>query len=84
METLGQRLKRLRQAAGLSQAKLAKAAGVPLGTLRNVEYDHRRPLFEAMVKISGALGVSLDEFAGRGGAATPAKPAAKPKRKRGK
>jgi transcriptional regulator with XRE-family HTH domain len=84
METLGQRLKRFRQATGLSQAKLAAAAGVPLGTLRNIEYDHRRPLFEAMVKIAGALGVSLDELAGQEAAKSPPATAAKAKRKRGK
>jgi transcriptional regulator with XRE-family HTH domain len=65
----------------MSQAKLAEASGVPLGTLRNVEYDHRRPLFEAMVKIAGALGVSLDEMAGASGTA-PVPPAKKTWRKR--
>jgi transcriptional regulator with XRE-family HTH domain len=67
-ETLGQRLKRLREQAGLSQAKLSVAAGVPIGTIRAAEYDRRQPLFWTAAKIAHALGVSLDELTGHGGA----------------
>jgi transcriptional regulator with XRE-family HTH domain len=67
-ESFGQRLKRLRQAAGLSQAKLARAAGVPHGSPRNWEYDLREPLVGAAAKIARALGVTLDELTGEGGA----------------
>jgi transcriptional regulator with XRE-family HTH domain len=59
------RLKQLRQAAGLSQAALAKAAGVPLGTLRGWEYARRTPLLDAAARVADALGVTLDELAGR-------------------
>jgi transcriptional regulator with XRE-family HTH domain len=64
-ETMGKRLKRLREAAGLSQSQLAAAAGVPLGTLRNWEYDRREPLLGAAARLASALGVTLDELAGR-------------------
>jgi transcriptional regulator with XRE-family HTH domain len=63
-ETTGKRLQRLRQGAGLSQSQLADAAGVPVGTIRSIEYDRRGPLLETAVKLAGALGVSLDELAG--------------------
>jgi transcriptional regulator with XRE-family HTH domain len=59
------RLKRLREAAGLSQAALAKAAGVPVGTLRGWEYARRTPLLDAAARVADALGCTLDELAGR-------------------
>ncbi len=64
-ETMGKRLKRLRLAAGMSQPQLARAAGVPVGTLRNWEYDLREPLLGAAARLASALGVTLDELAGR-------------------
>jgi transcriptional regulator with XRE-family HTH domain len=61
---MGERLKRLREAAGLSQVKLAKAAGVSPRALQNWEYGKRTFDFEAAVKLSQALGCTLDELAG--------------------
>ena len=63
-ESFGRRLKRLRMAAGLSQARLARAAGLPFGTVRNWEYDKREPLLSAAVKLAAALGVDLNVLAG--------------------
>jgi transcriptional regulator with XRE-family HTH domain len=63
-ETSGERLQRLRKAAGLSQPGLAKAAGVPAATIRNWEQGRRGPLLENAAKLAVALGVSLDELAG--------------------
>src|SRR5262245_32568467 len=62
-ETMGNRLKRLREAAGLSQPKLAKAACVPVGTLRNWEQDQRVPRLDTAFRVAKALGVSLDLLA---------------------
>jgi transcriptional regulator with XRE-family HTH domain len=62
-ESMGERLQRLRQAAGLSQPQLAEAAGVPVGTLRNWEQGRRVPLLDTAACVAGALGVSLDELA---------------------
>jgi transcriptional regulator with XRE-family HTH domain len=61
---MGQRLKALRKAAGLSQSQLARAAGVPIGTLRGWEYGRRKPLLDTAAKLAVALGCTLDELAG--------------------
>jgi transcriptional regulator with XRE-family HTH domain len=60
---MANRLKELRREKGLSQAKLARAAGVPLGTYRCWEYAQRSMLFESAIKVARALGVSLEELA---------------------
>jgi transcriptional regulator with XRE-family HTH domain len=62
---MGQHLKKLRAAAGLSQSQLARAAGVPVGTLKNWEQGRREPLLGAACKLADALGVGLDDLAGR-------------------
>ena len=59
------RLQELRQAAGPSQSQLAKAAGVPVGSLRGWEQSRRTMLVDAAIKLADALGVTLDELAGR-------------------
>ena len=63
---MGIRLKMLRHRAGLSQTQLARAADVPVSTLRNWEYGLRTPLLDAAARIAQALSVSLDELAGIG------------------
>jgi transcriptional regulator with XRE-family HTH domain len=62
-ESFGQRLQRLRQEAGMSQARLAIAATIPLGTLRNLEQDRRIPRLDTADALARALGVSLDTLA---------------------
>jgi transcriptional regulator with XRE-family HTH domain len=61
---MSKRFKRLREAAGLSQAKLAKAAGVPLRTYQSWEYGLRTPLLDTAVRLAAALRVTVDELAG--------------------
>ena len=63
---MGARLKQLREAAGLSQVKLAAAVGVSPRSIQNYEYGKMKFDFEAGIKIAQALGVSLDELAGIG------------------
>jgi transcriptional regulator with XRE-family HTH domain len=63
-ETMGDRLRRLRHAAGLSQQRLADLAAVPLGSLRNWEQGRREPLLGPAGRLALALGVTLDELAG--------------------
>jgi transcriptional regulator with XRE-family HTH domain len=62
-ETLGQRLRRLRQAASLTQEELAQKAMVPVWSLRNWEHDHRLPGLVAAYKLAKALGVPMEELA---------------------
>ena len=62
-ETVGQRLKRLREQAGLTQKQVADAAKMPLGTLRNWEQGLRTPPFVHMARILRSLGVEADVFA---------------------
>jgi transcriptional regulator with XRE-family HTH domain len=64
-ENMGERLQRLRQEKGLSQSQLADAAGIPIGSLRNWERGRREPLLGTAARLADALGVSLDELAGR-------------------
>ena len=62
-ETMGERLKKVREKAGMSQPELAKAAKVPVGTLRNWEQGLRVPRLDTAFKVAKALGVSLDLLA---------------------
>jgi transcriptional regulator with XRE-family HTH domain len=74
-ETMGQRIQRLRQAAGLSQSGLSKAAGIPVGTIKNWEQGIRFPRLDLAAKVARALDITLDELAGVAG---------EPKSKKGK
>lgn len=82
-ETFGDKLKRLRDAAGLTQMQLAERAGVPLTTLRNWEHDRREPLVSALFKLADALGVDCRAFQdGNDAGPTEAPASAKRTRKR--
>jgi transcriptional regulator with XRE-family HTH domain len=61
--TFGEKLKDLRVASDLTQAKLADASHVPLGTVREYEPSKRRPLLKNAAKLADALGVSVEVFA---------------------
>jgi transcriptional regulator with XRE-family HTH domain len=60
--TFGEKLKELRAAGGLTQAQLAEASGVPLGTVRDYEQNKRDPLLSTAQRLARGLGVSLDIF----------------------
>jgi transcriptional regulator with XRE-family HTH domain len=62
---MGERLQKLRHERKLTQTQLAERAGVPFRSLQSWEYGTRTMLFDAAVKIADALGISLDELAGR-------------------
>jgi transcriptional regulator with XRE-family HTH domain len=61
--SFGQHLRRLREAAGLSRAELARRAGVPASTLRGWEGDRGFPGASAALRLTGALGVPVERFA---------------------
>jgi transcriptional regulator with XRE-family HTH domain len=62
-ETLGQRLQRLRAAAGLTQAQVAESAGVPVTSLRSWEVDRREPGLRPACRLARALGVTAEYLA---------------------
>ncbi|HZT83062.1 MAG TPA: helix-turn-helix transcriptional regulator [Gemmataceae bacterium] len=70
--TFGEKLKELRAGRGLTQERLADAAGVPVGTIRDYEQGKRDPLLSNAQRLAGALGVSLDVFPGPEGNGIPA------------
>ena len=83
--TFAERLRELREQAGLTQAALAQTSGLPLGSIRNYEQGQREPYWQVVFKLADALGVSTEAFkvcidAGPHAAAE-SKPSAKPKRK---
>ena len=57
--TLGQRVRRLRNSAGLSQDALARAAGVGRVTLVRLEKGEQTPRFKTLAAIARALGVGV-------------------------
>jgi transcriptional regulator with XRE-family HTH domain len=60
-----EKLKQLREAAGMTQSALAIASGVPLPTLRDYEQGKRRrdPSLGTTVKLAAALGTDCRAFA---------------------
>jgi transcriptional regulator with XRE-family HTH domain len=64
MTTFAERLKAARLKAGYSQNELARASGVPVGTIRDYEQKRRDPGLSTIVKLMAALGASLDELTG--------------------
>jgi transcriptional regulator with XRE-family HTH domain len=53
----------LRDARGLSEARLADASGVPVATLHNYGLGRRKPSLAAAVKLARALAVDCTAFA---------------------
>jgi transcriptional regulator with XRE-family HTH domain len=62
---MGEQFQRVREAKGLTQAELARRAGVRLRSLQEWEQGTRIPRFDRVVQLADGLGVSLDELAGR-------------------
>jgi putative transcriptional regulator len=62
MPTFAERLKELREKAGLTQAALAQATGLSLGVVRDYEQGRKEPALRSAFKLAEALGVSVEEF----------------------
>ena len=62
LETLGQRMKRLRKEAGLTQEGLAEATGLALPNVRNWEQGYRVPNVFALYGIARAVGRPMEDF----------------------
>lgn len=66
MEGLGARLRELRHHTGLSQAALARTAGISKAYLSELEADAgRRPSADVLLRLADALGVTIAEVLGR-------------------
>ena len=59
---LGQRVRRLRNAAGLSQHALARAAGIGRVTLVRLEKGEQTPKYKTLGAIAMALGADVSEL----------------------
>ncbi|HKI30722.1 MAG TPA: helix-turn-helix domain-containing protein, partial [Gemmataceae bacterium] len=73
MATFAERLRELREKAGLTQQQLADASGLPVGSLRNYEQGQREPYWQVVFRLAAALGVRCEAFADCAGAELPAK-----------
>ncbi|HVH97105.1 MAG TPA: XRE family transcriptional regulator [Enhygromyxa sp.] len=59
---LAENVRLLRDARGMSQAQLAKAAGIPRPTWTNIESGAANPTLAVLLKIAAALHVRLEEL----------------------
>jgi transcriptional regulator with XRE-family HTH domain len=59
---LGDNLRQLRAARGLTQARVADSAGLPRPTYANLETGGANPTLAVLVRVAGALQVSLEEL----------------------
>jgi transcriptional regulator with XRE-family HTH domain len=74
-ETLGQRIRRLREACGLSQVAFARRLSASTNAINLLEQDRiSNPHWQRLVAIADIVGVSLDYLAGRTENPTPPPP----------
>jgi transcriptional regulator with XRE-family HTH domain len=77
-ETLGQRIRRLRESHGLSQVAMARRLEASTNAINLLEQDRiSDPHWQRLVAIAKILEVSLDYLAGRTDDPTPPPPPAK-------
>lgn len=60
MDTIGKRIKYLRESKGWTQERLAEEAGVSKSFISDVENDRRNPSAAKLLDIASVLGASLD------------------------
>ena len=62
-ETIGDKIKQLRNKQGLTQDELARKADLPYTTLTKIETNViTKPSIQTFVKIAKGLGTSIDEL----------------------
>jgi transcriptional regulator with XRE-family HTH domain len=61
-DTFAARLTALREAAGVSQYRLAQLSGITKQTISNLERGETSPSWETVQLLAKALGVSCEEF----------------------
>jgi len=60
--TFAERLRELREKAGLTQEGLARKCGLSVGAVRNYEQGIREPYWHLVFKLADVLGVSCEVF----------------------
>jgi transcriptional regulator with XRE-family HTH domain len=60
--TFAEKLKELREKAGLTQAGLADKSGLSLGVVRDYEQSRKEPSLQSAFKLATALGVDCRAF----------------------
>ena len=60
--TTGQRIKKARKAAGMTQADLAKKLNIPFQSVSQWERDLRKPKYETLLRIADALSLNFSEL----------------------
>ena len=58
--TVGEKIKYFRTMHGFTQEQLVQATGLSISTLQKYESDERKPKPEQLLKISQALGISIN------------------------
>ena len=60
--TTGQRIKKARKSAGMTQAELAKKLNIPFQSISQWERDIRKPKYETLLRIADALSLNFSEL----------------------
>lgn len=55
----GPRLRRLRQAAGLTLKEMAERAGLAVSTISKIENDRMSPTYDVLLRLAGGLAIDL-------------------------
>ncbi len=63
-QNLAHNIKQLREARGLTQHQIARVAALPRPTWANLESGAANPTLSVLMKVAGALQVSLEELVG--------------------
>ena len=61
-ESIGKRIKSLREKNGLTQEKLAELAGLSLDFIGKIEVNINKPGLKSLIKISNALNIHIKEL----------------------
>jgi DNA-binding XRE family transcriptional regulator len=61
-QSIGSRIRRLREAAGMTQEELSSSAGIGRVTLVRIEKGEQSPRYETLVALSRALGLPQGEL----------------------
>lgn len=64
LETFSDRLRRFRKEKRIRQKELAELIGVSVTSIQAYERGEYKPSFERMIKLSDALGCTIDELCG--------------------